>query len=101
MTTYGKKQPTVGEGLQLYELTDCYVIKVGNLFAKKIVYETVDVVMKGIFNSTFYLGPIDRNPLLIKDLWLAKRLADSLSKAFPNEKTEIMTWREAFEKKGE
>ena len=100
MIEYGKRHPTVGRGLELYEIKDCYVIRVGDKCVRKIVYETVYVNFKGIYNSTFYLGPMDTHVLIIKDLWLAQHLAESVAKAFPGQKTKIMTWLESMHMKG-
>lgn len=101
MMTYGKNHPVIGEGLNLIEIMDCYVIQVGDQCVTKIIYETVSVDTKGIYNSSFYLGNKVSNPLLIRDLWLAHHLAESVAKAFPKEKTKVMTWREAIHGEGE
>ena len=100
MIQYGKKHPTVGKGLELYEIMDCYVIMVDDQCVTKIVYEVVNVMTKGLFNSTFYLGDRATDPLLIKDLWMAHHLAESVAKAFPGRNVKTMTWRESIHEEG-
>ena len=101
MNQYGKKHPTVGKGLDLYEIMDCHVIVVDDQCVTKIVYEVVNVPTKGFFNSTFYLGDRTTNPLLIKDIRLARDLSRSVAKAFPGRKVKTMTWRESIHEEGE
>ena len=101
MIQYGKKHPTVGKGLDLYEIMDCYVIVVDDQCVTKIVYEVVNVMTKGFFNSAFYLGDRTTNPLLIRDLWQAYALSRSVAKAFPGRKVKTMTWRESIHEEGE
>ena len=101
MLTYGKNHPVIGKGLDRCEIMDCYVIRVGDQCVTKIIYETVHVNTKGIYNSTFYLGDKVSNPLLIRSLWLAHHLAESVAKAFPGEKTKVMTWRESIHGEGD
>ena len=92
-----KSKNEIGEGLDLKDLLDCYVIrKNGKVYVSCVKFENFLIPFKGIYNTEVsFCGDVS-DALAIKSESLAKTLFEMIAKNYDKAKFELLILREVL-----